>query len=79
VDAAIEMAKKFKPDAVGVSAGFDGYKEDRLLGLKYTLDGYHQVGKKLGRSFDHIFAVLEGGYHFDIRLCVEQFIKGMNS
>jgi acetoin utilization deacetylase AcuC-like enzyme len=79
VDAAIEMAKKFKPDVVGVSAGFDGYAEDRLLGLNYTLDGYHQVGKKLGDSFDHIFAVLEGGYHLDIKLCVEQFIKGVIS
>jgi acetoin utilization deacetylase AcuC-like enzyme len=78
VDKAIRRAEEFKPDVVGVSAGFDGYIEDRLLGLKYTLDGYYQCGRRLGQSFDHIFAVLEGGYHFDIKKCVEHFIRGVN-
>ena len=79
VDTAIRKAEEFKPDVVGVSAGFDGYIEDRLLGLKYTLDGYYQCGKRLGQSFDHIFAVLEGGYHFDVKKCVEHFIRGVNN
>jgi len=79
VDIAIRKAEEFKPDVVGVSAGFDGYIEDRLLGLKYTLDGYYQCGRRLGQSFDHIFAVLEGGYHFDIKKCVEHFIRGVNN
>ena len=79
VDTAIRKAEEFKPDVVGVSAGFDGYIEDRLLGLKYTLDGYYQCRKRLRQSFDHIFAVLEGGYHFDIKKCVEHFIRGVNS
>jgi acetoin utilization deacetylase AcuC-like enzyme len=78
VDTAIRRAEDFKPDVVGVSAGFDGYIEDRLLGLKYTLDGYYQCGRRLRQSFDHIFAVLEGGYHFDIKKCVEHFIRGVH-
>ncbi len=78
VDKAIARAEEFKPDAVGVSAGFDGYIDDRLLDLRYTLDGYYQVGNKLAASFDHIFAVLEGGYHLDIPFCVDQFIRGLN-
>ena len=78
VDAAIQRATDFKPDVVGVSAGFDGYIEDRLLGLKYTLDGYFQVGRRLGQSFDHVFAVLEGGYHQDNLKCTEHFVKGVN-
>lgn len=78
VDAAIAMARQFKPDAVGVSAGFDGYREDRLLGLNYTLDGYFECGRKLGESFDHIFALLEGGYHLEIRECVDRFILGID-
>ncbi len=78
VDTAICRAVDFKPDAVGVSAGFDGYHDDRLLGLNYTLDGYYQCGKRLGQSFGHIFALLEGGYHLDIRKCVEEFIRGVN-
>ena len=79
VDAAIQRATDFKPDVVGVSAGFDGYIKDRLLGLNYTLDGYYQCGRRLSQSFDHVFAVLEGGYHLDNRACTEQFIRGVNS
>jgi acetoin utilization deacetylase AcuC-like enzyme len=79
VDAAIQRAGDFHPDVVGVSAGFDGYKEDKLLGLNYTLEGYLRCGKKLRQSFDHIFAVLEGGYHHDIKKCTEHFIRGINN
>lgn len=79
VDKAMQKAEKFRPDAVGVSAGFDGYVEDRLLDLNYTLDGYYKVGKRLSNSFNHIFAVLEGGYHLDIRKCADHFIKGVNN
>lgn len=78
VDMAISRALEFKPDMVGVSAGFDGYRDDRLLGLNYTLDGYYQCGRRLSQSFDHIFAVLEGGYHQDIKKCTEHFIRGVN-
>ena len=79
VDVAIQRAKEFQADVVGVSAGFDGYVNDRLLGLNYTLEGYYMCGKKLGQSFDRIFAVLEGGYHFDIKKCTEHFIRGVNN
>ena len=78
VDTAIHKAEEFKPDVVGISAGFDGYIDDRLLGLNYTLEGYYQCGKRLSQSFDHIFAVLEGGYHMDIKKCVDHFIRGVN-
>jgi acetoin utilization deacetylase AcuC-like enzyme len=78
VDRAIERAREFNPDVVGVSAGFDGYHKDRLLGLNYTLEGYYQCGKRLGQSFDHVFAVLEGGYHLEIRQCIDQFVRGVN-
>ncbi len=78
VDTALRRAGEFKPDAVGVSAGFDGYHKDRLLGLKYFLEGYYQCGRMLGQSFEHVFALLEGGYHLDIKECVEHFIRGVN-
>ncbi|RLD93154.1 MAG: histone deacetylase family protein [Bacteroidetes bacterium] len=79
VDAAIQRAREFQADVVGISAGFDGYVDDRLLGLNYTLDGYYACGKKLRQSFDRIFAVLEGGYHFDIKKCTDHFIRGVNN
>jgi len=78
VDYAIERAEMFKPDVVGVSAGFDGYEKDRLLGLRYTLKGYYECGYRLGKKFGHVFAVLEGGYHRDIKRCTDKFIEGIH-
>ena len=78
VDTAIEAAKEFNPDNVGVSAGFDGYEKDTLLNLNYTLDSYYECGYKLGQAFNNIFSVLEGGYHQDIKKCVERFIEGID-
>ena len=75
---AISEARKFEPDSIGVSAGFDAYYKDRLLGLKFSLKAYYECGFKLRRAFPNIFAVLEGGYHHDIKQCVETFIDGVN-
>ena len=78
INKAIMKAVDFNPDVIAVSAGFDGYKLDRLLNLNYSLDAFFQCGLKLRRSFGKIFAVLEGGYHGDIRKCVDSFIEGVN-
>jgi len=78
VDTAIGKAKEFKPDVVGVSAGFDGYEKDIILNLNYTLDSYYECGRRLSQSFDNVFAVLEGGYHQDIKKCVDNFLGGVN-
>ena len=78
LDTAIAKAIEFQADVVGVSAGFDGYHQDRLLNLNYTLEGFYVCGQKLGSHFKHVFAALEGGYHFDIKECVEHFVRGIN-
>ncbi len=78
VDSAIKKAIKFNPNVVGVSAGFDGYHKDKILNLNYSLGAYYECGYKLAESFENVFAVLEGGYHNDIKKCVEKFIAGFN-
>jgi len=78
VDKAIIRGQQFKPDIVAVSAGFDGYYKDRLLGLQITQKAYYETGFRLRRSFKEIFAVLEGGYHHDLKECVEKFIEGIH-
>ncbi len=78
VETAIKRAKEFNPDIVGVSAGFDGYYKDKILDLKYTLNSYNQCAKKLNKNFKNIFAVLEGGYHEDVKECIEAFVNGIN-
>ena len=78
VDKGIIRGQEFKPDVVAVSAGFDGYYKDRMLGLQVTQKGYYECGFRLGRAFGNIFAVLEGGYHNDLKECVERFIEGIH-
>jgi len=78
VDESIRKAKEFKPDVVGVSAGFDAYEKDRLLNLNFSLEGYFQCGLKLGTHFEKVFALLEGGYHLEIKDCAEALVKGVN-
>jgi len=73
-----ERILSFNPDIIGVSAGFDGYCKDQLLDLRYTLEGFERLGKKIADFKKPTFAVLEGGYHQDIVECASSFIKGFN-
>lgn len=74
----LPIIKEFNPDIIGVSAGFDGYYQDSLLNLNYSLNSYYDCGLLLGRNFKNIFAILEGGYHKNLRKCIEVFIAGIN-
>jgi len=56
------IREQFKPDVVGVSAGFDACHGDSVGGLNYSLHAYYETGKLLREHFKHVFAVLEGGY-----------------
>lgn len=77
-DTILEKAYAFEPDVVAVSAGFDGYTKDHLLNLKYTRKTFYETGFRLRRSFSQIFAVLEGGYHNELRECIDAFVSGVN-
>jgi acetoin utilization deacetylase AcuC-like enzyme len=65
-------------DIIGVSAGFDTYLEDwgGLLGF----DDYQKIGETIKEGSKRCayqrFALLEGGYHPDLRLCILNFLKG---
>lgn len=68
----------YECDIVGVSAGFDTYLEDwgRLL----KTDDFFKIGKAIREGSEicsgRRFALLEGGYHPDLRWCIKSFIKG---
>ena len=69
----------FNPDILGVSAGFDTFKKDKLLDFELNCNTYRQIGYELKLNFANIYAVLEGGYHDEIKNCVESFVIGVNS
>lgn len=73
-----EYIKKFAPDYIAVSAGFDGYAKDSVLELKYSKNGYYQAGKFLSSLNLPTFAVLEGGYHKEVKGCVQSFVAGFS-
>ncbi|MEW6329058.1 MAG: histone deacetylase [Candidatus Micrarchaeota archaeon] len=65
-----EIARAFKPQIIGVSAGFDTYVEDIACGNQLLIskkETHHGIGKIIRRGARRarcpVFAVLEGGYH----------------
>lgn len=54
---------RFKPDVIGVSAGFDAHHLDPVGGLNFSLNSFYETGRLLRKNFKNIFAVLEGGYN----------------
>jgi acetoin utilization deacetylase AcuC-like enzyme len=63
-------ARRYQPDFIMVSAGFDAHWVDPLAGLHLDLDGYAHLTRELIRMGDElcsgrIVIVLEGGYDLD--------------
>jgi acetoin utilization deacetylase AcuC-like enzyme len=73
-----ESFEGFECDIVGVSAGFDTYIND-WGGLLRTED-YEAIGRIVkegsARCGGRRFALLEGGYHPDLRYNVKSFVEG---
>ena len=73
-----EAFQGFDFDIVGVSAGFDTYLED--WGKLLKMEDYQKIGKAIREGSERCggrrFAVLEGGYHPDLKYCIKCFIEG---
>jgi acetoin utilization deacetylase AcuC-like enzyme len=66
----VPAARRFKPDFILVSAGFDGMRRDLLGQFDITPDGYAAITGVILRLADElcqgrIVSVLEGGYRLD--------------
>ena len=71
--------RNFEYDIIGVSAGFDSYIED--WGGLLTNDDFFNIGRIIKEcSEPHCggkrFAILEGGYHSNLRYNIKNFIEG---
>jgi acetoin utilization deacetylase AcuC-like enzyme len=65
------IARRFGPDLILISAGFDAHWDDPLAGLGLSLQGYawitHTLVSLAGELCDgRIVFTLEGGYHLDV-------------
>lgn len=79
LNSALDQLKKFKPDLIGVSAGFDAYARDPLAQETLEAEDFLWLGqsfKKLGIPF---FSLLEGGYSDDLPDLIFAYLLGMNA
>ena len=74
---ALEDLKKFSPDLIAVSAGFDAYVRDPLVEGVLVLDDFSRLGQSLRALGVPMFSVLEGGYSHDLPALILAYLKGV--
>ncbi|HEY7068360.1 MAG TPA: histone deacetylase [Chloroflexota bacterium] len=62
------LARRYRPDLILVSAGYDAHWSDPLANMRLTVDGYVALVERLRRLADELcggrlVALLEGGYN----------------
>jgi acetoin utilization deacetylase AcuC-like enzyme len=55
--------RRFEPDLLLVSAGFDAHVEDPMADLAVTEDGFRELATRAASLAPRVAAVLEGGYN----------------
>jgi acetoin utilization deacetylase AcuC-like enzyme len=68
--------KKFRPDLVAVSAGFDAYVRDSLVQGVLEVEDFYWLGQSLRALGVPMFSVLEGGYSTDLPELILAYLKG---
>ena len=79
LQSALDQLREWKPDLVGVSAGFDAYARDPLAQGTLEAEDYHWLGTQFRSLGVPIFSVLEGGYSSDLPELVLAYVKGLEA
>ena len=74
---ALDDLKKFRPDLVAVSAGFDAYVRDPLVQGVLVVDDFYWLGQSLRALGVPMFSLLEGGYSRDLPELIFAYLKGV--
>jgi len=74
---ALAQLKKFEPELVGVSAGFDAYARDPLAQETLEAEDFYWLGKQIRALNLPAYNVLEGGYSRDLPELVFSYLKGL--
>ncbi len=74
---ALDQLKKFKPELVAVSAGFDAYARDPLAQETLEAEDFHWLGQSLRSLGVPVFSLLEGGYSRDLPALILAYLKGL--
>jgi acetoin utilization deacetylase AcuC-like enzyme len=75
---ALDDLKEYKPDLIGVSAGFDAYSHDPLAEGTLEAEDFHWLGTSLKKMGVPMFSLLEGGYSKDLPDLIFAYLKGVS-
>lgn len=78
LQAALDELKKFKPDLVLVSAGFDAYARDPIAQETLEVEDFHWMGGCIRKLGVPTASLLEGGYSADLPELILAYLKGLN-
>jgi len=71
--------RAFRPEAVVVSAGFDGHKDDPIAGFLLTTEAFLAIGSAIAALDRPTVVVQEGGYDtVSIGECVRSLLLGVS-
>ncbi|HEX7042159.1 MAG TPA: histone deacetylase family protein [Patescibacteria group bacterium] len=74
---AIKDVRRFAPDFLILSAGFDTYKKDPIGGFGLDINSYMKIGRKISRLNLPTLIIQEGGYYVaDLGKMAISLIKG---
>ncbi|MGE5691444.1 MAG: histone deacetylase [Pseudomonadota bacterium] len=72
--------RRFAPDLLLVSAGFDAHEEDPLADMTVTEEGFREMGRRCAAMAPRVAAVLEGGYNVStLPRLVDAALDGLGS
>jgi acetoin utilization deacetylase AcuC-like enzyme len=74
---AFDALKRFRPDALAVSAGFDAYRGDPLAQETLEAEDYQWLGEMVRGLGIPAFSVLEGGYSDDLPELIFAYLRGL--
>jgi len=73
---AILEVEKFKPDFIGVSAGFDTFRDDPITDMGLDIEDFEKIAELVKSLNRPVFSVLEGGYSQDLPHLIYSYLKG---
>jgi acetoin utilization deacetylase AcuC-like enzyme len=67
----IPTSRRFKPELIMVSAGYDGHWADEMSNMRLTLEGYYDIARVIQQLADELCGgrtvyCLEGGYNLKV-------------
>ena len=77
LSSAMHAMKKFKPEIIGVSAGFDAYARDPLAQGSLEAEDFYWLGQSLRHLGVPTFSLLEGGYSAELPDLVLAYLRGL--